>query len=155
MWVLLLSAVAGAGAALAWVADQRQGRRRNARGACGACGRPWHEAPSGEPYLIHGRLVCEECAQRARRRMPWEFGALATFTAIAAGSSIMVERSVVVVVLFVVGATSAMTLGAVQLMKLANRDAQRRIAMGQSSEFDALRSGDHGPALPHDEGPGA
>ena len=72
MLVLALTAVAGVSAVAAWIADRRRCRQRNERGECGACSVPWGESGSGVPYLIHGRLVCEDCAEKAKRRMPWE-----------------------------------------------------------------------------------
>ena len=65
--------------------DRRRARLRNEQGECGACGVLWAETPSGDPYLIHGRLVCEECAEKAKRRMPWHFAILAAAAATATG----------------------------------------------------------------------
>ena len=44
-------------------------------------------------------------------------------------------------ILWPVGSTLALTLGAVQLMKLANRNAQRRIAAGEFPDIQALAAG--------------
>ena len=85
MVVLALTAAACAGAAAAWKLDRRRCRRRNERGQCGACGLSWTEARSRDRYLIHGRLICEDCAVNARRRLPWELGALTGWIAVVTG----------------------------------------------------------------------
>ena len=140
MLVLALTAAALGSAAAAWMLDRRRCRRRNVRGECGACGVSWAETPSGDPYLIHGRLVCEGCARKAKRRLPWELGALAVFVALSTGSA-LTGRAIEVIAISVVVSTIAMTLGAVHLMKVANRIAQRRIAAGEFPDFDALGAG--------------
>jgi len=137
MLILALAAAAGTSAMVAWLVDQRRCRRRNRQGECAACGVAWAETPSGDPYLIHGRLICEDCAEVAKRRMPWHFGILAAATAFSTGY-IVAGEGVVADVLFPVGSTIVMILGAVQLMKLANRNAQRRIAGGEFPDFDSL-----------------
>ena len=140
MLVLAFTAAAVA-SAVAWMVDQRRCRRRNEQGECGACSVLWAETPSGDPYLIHGRLVCEGCAQKAKRRMPWQLGALggwaASIAAIAAGKA-LAGNGVAVMLFFIVGSAIVVPLGAVQLMKLANRRAQRRIAAGEFPDFNAL-----------------
>jgi hypothetical protein len=128
MLILTLAAVAGASAVAAWIVDRRRCRRRNERGRCGACGIWWAATSPGDPYLIHGRLVCEECAEKAKRRMPWEFGVLAGWVALATGL-ILADQGLALLVLIPAGMGIA-SLGAVRLMKLANRNAQRRIAAG-------------------------
>ena len=109
-------------------------------GACAACGSPWEVVRSGDPYLIHGLLVCEECGETARRRMPWQFAALVGAVATATGFILMVE-GVVPMALFPAATTLAMTAGAVSWMKYANRAAQRRIALDEAPEFGALARG--------------
>ena len=136
MLVLVLTAVAGAGAVVAWTIDRLRCRRRNEQGECGACGVSWGETSSGDPYLIHGRLVCENCADKARRRMPWELGALAVWVALATGFTLADEG--LAMLLFIPAGMAVATLSAVQLMKLANRNAQRRIAAGEFAGFNAL-----------------
>lgn len=42
---------------------------------------------------------------------------------------------------FVAGSTGVVVLGTVQLMKLANRRTQRRIASGEFPDFEALGTG--------------
>jgi len=134
--LLALTAVAGASAVTAWVVDRRRCRRRNEQGECGACGISWAETSSGDPYLIHGRLVCEDCAEKAKCRMPWELGALAGWVALATGFTLADEG--LALLLLIPAAMGIATLGAVQLMKLANRNAQRRIAAGEFTGFNEL-----------------
>ena len=72
--------------------------------------------------------------------MPWHFGMLGL--AAAAGTGFAVAGAdVALMILLPAGSTVAMTLGAVQLMKLANRNAQRRIAAGAFPDMAALRPG--------------
>jgi len=129
MLVLLLAAAAGVTATAGWLFDQHKGRRRNEKGACGNCGTGWSDTPSGGPYLMHGRLVCELCAGKAKYRLSWHFGFLAT-AAVMASSLTLAGNGLVAMVLLPVGFTVSMTLAAVQLMKLANRDAQLKILVG-------------------------
>jgi len=95
-------------------------------------------ASGSDRFLIHGRLVCEDCAQKARRRLPWELAALtawaALLTAIAVGN-LVAGNAVAVAALALVGSAIVVPLSAVQAMKLANRRAQRRLAEG---ELDSL-----------------
>jgi len=137
MLVLALAAAAGVSAAVAWFVDQRRCRRRNERGECAACSVAWGEIRSSGPYLIHGRLVCETCADKAKRRLLWQFGILAAGVAVATGFTVA-ERGVAAIVLFPAASTIIMSVGAVQLMKRANRDAQRRIAAGELLKHSAL-----------------
>ena len=127
-----------------WMFERWRSRRRNRSGLCATCGTSWQATGSGEPYLIHGRLVCERCADVARRRMPWHFGILAGATAAVAFGIAWNEGGFVPGILFPVGTTLAMTLGAVQLMKFANRRAQRRIAAGEFPDLHALGAGEGG-----------
>jgi hypothetical protein len=131
MLVLALTAAASAGVVAVWIADRRRFRRRNERGGCGACGDSL--ADSGDSYLIHGRLVCGECAARARRRMPWELGGLAVWVALVTSigaASLLVGNGAGIAALIVVP-TILVPVGTVQLMKLANRRAQLRISGGE------------------------
>lgn len=124
-----------------WLFERRRSRARNRTGKCAACGVPWDSTSSGEPFLIHGRLVCEECAATARRRLPWHMAILALA---AGGAGLGVGLSaggLSMAILWPVGSTLAMTLGAVQLMKYANRKAQRRIAAGEFPDLAAIGSG--------------
>lgn len=129
MLVLLVAAAAGVTATAGWLVDQRKGHHRNEMGACGTCSTAWSDTASGGPYLMHGRLVCELCAGRAKYRMSWHFGFLMAAAAMAS-SLIVAGNGVVAMVLFPVGSTIVMTFGAVKLMKLANRDAQWKILVG-------------------------
>lgn len=71
--------------------------------------------------------------------MPWHFGILAA--AVATGSGIaLIGAEASVMVLLPVGSSVAMTVVAVQLMKFANRRAQRRIAAGEFPDIQAVRS---------------
>lgn len=139
MEVLVAAAVAGAAALAAWVADRRRARRRNRSGQCATCGTSWAESASQDRYLIHGRLVCEACAAKARRRLPWELGAIAAFSVVALASAVAAQGPTAIV-LASAGGTAGMLVGAVQLMKLANRTAQRRIARGDDAGIASVRS---------------
>lgn len=139
MEVLVLAAVACASASAAWLADRRRSRRRNRSGECAACGTPWADTLSGDPYLIHGRLICEVCAEKAKRRMPWQLGAIGGFAAVASGYAVAGHGATAIAV-FSASSTVAMTWGAVQLMKLANRSAQKRIAAGDFPDLETVRS---------------
>lgn len=57
-----------------------------------------------------------------------------------ASGSAMAGHGVTGIALFSAGSTVAMTVGAVQLMKLANRSVQRRIAAGDFPDIETLRS---------------
>jgi len=74
--------------------------------------------------------------------MPWHFGIIGVAAAAAGIGVGLSEGGLVMEILFPVGSTLAMTLGAVQLMKLANRNAQRRIAAGEFPDIRALTDGD-------------
>ena len=123
-----------------WMFERTRARRRNRRGQCATCGTSWASTASGGPFLIHGRLVCSDCGERARRRMPWHFGILAAAAAFAA-SFIVATEGLAAMILLPVGSTIAMTIGVVQLMKFWNRNAQRRIAAGEFPDFEALGAG--------------
>jgi hypothetical protein len=121
-----------------WMFERRRSRRRNRSGECATCGSPWKSVRSGDPYLIHGRLVCEGCAETARRRLPWHFAILGSMVAAVALGVAMAEGGLTMAILLPIGSTAAMTFGAVQLMKLANRNAQRRIAAGEFPDLEGL-----------------
>jgi ferric-dicitrate binding protein FerR (iron transport regulator) len=124
-----------------WMFERWRSRRRNRSGECASCGTAWTSTGSDDPYLIHGRLVCEACAEKARRRMPWHFGILGLAAGVAATGVALAEGGLATIILLPIGTTVAMTLGAVQLMKLANRGAQRRIAAGEFPDMEALMRG--------------
>lgn len=121
-----------------WLLESLRSRRRNRSAQCAACGEPWRSVQAIDPYLIHGRLVCEDCAGRARRRMPWHFGILGVSAAIGTGFAIAGE-GLAAMILLPAGSTMVMTFGALQVMKLANRAAQRRIAAGEFPAMTSLR----------------
>ena len=141
MLVLAIAAAAAVSAGAAWILDQRRCLRRNKKGECAACGISWTETPSGDPYLIHGRLVCEDCAEVARRRMPWHFATIGIAAAAAGLGVALGQGGLAMAILWPIGSTLALTLGAVQLMKLANRNAQRRIAAGEFPGMKTLGPG--------------
>ena len=146
MEVLALAALAGVTAVGSWIAKRRRARERNARGACAMCGQAWSGAALSEAFLIHGQLVCQTCAARGKRHMLWQFGALGGAAALASGL-IAASSGLVAMVLFPIGTTVVMTAGAIQLMKLANREAQLRIASGDFPEYAAVEAGSSAPAL--------
>jgi hypothetical protein len=121
-----------------WLFERLRSRHRNRDGKCATCGTSWRSARAADPYLIHGRLVCEDCAEKARRRMPWHFGILGVSAGI--GTAIAIAGAdVSLMILLPAGSTIAMTFGAIQLMKLTNRTAQRRIAAGEFPDMRSLR----------------
>ena len=129
-----------------WIFERWRSRRRNRNGSCATCGTSWSSTTSGEPYLIHGRLVCEDCAEIARRRLPWHFGIIGFAAATAALGIALSEGGLVPGILFPVGTTLAMTVGAVHLMKLANRNARRRIAAGEFPDIQVVGTGERSPS---------
>jgi len=135
-----LPAVAGL-----WITERRRSGRRNRAGQCAHCACSLESTASCDLYLIHGRLVCETCAEKARRRMPWHFGAISVATLSAATGVAVAQGGGLV--LFPVAVTAAMTVGAVQVMKRANRRAQRRLVAGEPAGGERLADGDRGVAL--------
>lgn len=144
MEVLLIAAVAATGALATWVADRRRARRRNDSGQCASCAEPWTDASRQDAYLIHGRLVCEGCAVKAKRRLPWELGAIGAFSFIALASATAAQGVTAVVIVSGLG-TAGMLVGAVQIMKLDNRRAQRRLAGVDEGDVEALTAGEDDP----------
>lgn len=114
-----------------WMFERWRSRRRNEGGKCAMCGAPWGSIAFDDAYLVPGRLACEGCAERARRRLPWHFGILGLAAAVGTGIAVA-GADVTVMILLPAGSTMVMTLDAIQLMKLANRNAQRRIARGST-----------------------
>jgi hypothetical protein len=71
--------------------------------------------------------------------MPWELGAVGAFSLVALTSATAGQGLTAVVLISALG-TAGMLVGAVQLMKLANRGAQRRIANGDYPDIASVRS---------------
>jgi hypothetical protein len=70
--------------------------------------------------------------------MPLQLGILVLLAVIApAGTA--ADAGLPMIILLPTMATIGMVLGAVQLMKFANRAAQRRIAAGEFPDLEALR----------------
>ena len=142
-WGIVTAVTMGGGIPIVsglWMFERWRSRKRNRSGECAACGSAWSSTPSSEGYLIQGRLVCQECAETARRRLPWHFGTLGIATAVATGGMLAGGKAVAMILL-PVGATVAMTLGAIRLMKLANQSAQYRISTGEFPDLKALTAG--------------
>lgn len=138
-WGVMTAITVGGGVPIVgglWIFERWRSDRRNRRGECAACGTSWQRTRTEDSYLIQGRLVCEDCARAARRRLPWHFGMLATAVALATGLTAL-KPAVGPMVLFPVGSVLVLTALVVLRMKLANRSAQRRIAEGA---FPALES---------------
>lgn len=122
-----------------WTMERLRSRKRNRSGACARCGAAWSATTADDPYLIHGRLVCESCATEARREMPMHLGVVGFATALATGLA-ATSGELAITLLPAVSAV-AMTTGAFHAMKRANRKAQKTIARGQSAEMQLLRGG--------------
>lgn len=95
-----------------WMFERWRSRRRNGKGQCATCGAGWDSTPAGEPYLIHGRLVCQGCAEKARRRLPWHFAILGLAAGIGTAFAVS-SAGLVTIILLPVTSTIAMTVGAV------------------------------------------
>lgn len=111
-----------------WALNQWRAKRRNGYGECAVCGQPWSLATQSDRYLLQGRLVCSTCAQRAKRRMAWQFVGLVAAAAYATGSVLMAGE-VVLVALPVVSVFGGLA-GALKMMKFANRRAQSSLTAG-------------------------
>lgn len=138
--VLALAAVAGATALAGWIADRRRAKNRNESSRCASCAADLSGVVTAELFLIHGRLVCADCGESAKRRTLWQFAVLIGATTFATGM-IAAEQGLVAMLGIPVGTALLMTAATVHLMKLSNREAQVRIAQGRDSSFEAL-SGD-------------
>lgn len=111
-----------------WVAEWWRSGRRNRRGECGACGQALG-TESEDRYLVSGRLICSGCTTQMNRRMPWMLGALGVLvTGTAIGVAMVVDGWEWMLNPLI---TFSATIGTLQLMKVANRRAQRRIAAGE------------------------
>ena len=113
----------------AWLIEKLRSRRRNAAGKCAACGVAWSEITSPEHFLIHGRLVCEGCATRARGRLGWQFGFLGA-AALFASLMILISEGPVIFALMPPATVSVMAVAGIGLMRRANRRAQAQVAAG-------------------------
>jgi len=71
--------------------------------------------------------------------MPWQLGVVGVFSMVALASATAAQGATAVV-LFSGFGTAGMLIGAVQVMKLANRRAQRRIAAGDYPGIESVRS---------------
>ena len=76
--------------------------------------------------------------------MPWQLAAVATFSLVALASATWAQGATAVV-LFSAFGTAGMLMGAVAVMKLANRAAQRRIAAGDYPGLPGVLSSAEGP----------
>ena len=85
--------------------------------------------------------------------MPWELGAISVFSIVALASATAAQGVTAVVPVSAFG-TAGMLVGAVQLMKLANRRAQRRIANGDYPDIVSVHSSEP-PGEEMVEGPAA
>lgn len=142
-WGIVTAATVGGGLPTIgglWMFECWRSRKRNRSGECAACGSAWRSTLSSEGYLIQGRLVCQTCAETTRRRLPLHFGILGIATVVATGG-ILAGGGATLMMVLPIGAAVAMTVGAVQLMKLANRSAQYRISTGDFPELEALTAG--------------
>jgi hypothetical protein len=73
--------------------------------------------------------------------MPWQFGILGLAAALAT-AGVVANEGLVMLIIMPAASTVVLTMGAVQLMKLANRNAERRIAAGEFPDIGTLRPGD-------------
>lgn len=139
MEIMVIAAVTGVTAAAGWWADRRRAKRRNAGGACGSCGDAWGADRTLERYWIHGRLVCEACATRAKRRLPVHFAVLGVAGAFATTATALSGGMTAFALVPLVTAV-ALPVWAVKGMKQANRKAL------QKDRADLLLNG---PAAQH------
>jgi hypothetical protein len=72
--------------------------------------------------------------------MPWELGLISLVAAVGSGLA-LAGSDLWVMALLPLGSAAFMTVAAVQVMKLANRQAQRRIASGEYPEIRAIGAG--------------
>lgn len=132
---LLASLLAAAGygavpvAVAGWLLQRLRSRRRNSAGVCASCARTWSDIEAQERFLIHGRLVCEGCASKARRRLGWQFGLLGA-AGIVSSVAILVSDDPAILALVPPTVVGVFAVGTVGIMKLANRRAQAQIAAG-------------------------
>ncbi len=108
----------------------RQMRRRNARGQCALCGASWTTTPQEDRFLIQGRLACRGCAIAARGRILRQFALLGGAGVLAAT---LILRAPASVLLLALPASSVIGggIGALQLMKRANRRTLQKLRAGE------------------------
>ena len=83
-------------------------------------------------------MNCSACASKMKKHLPWEVGALSLILAGTAGVGLLMAEGLI----WVLGplVTLPLGFGILQLMKLANRRAQKRIATGESPDLIAERT---------------
>jgi hypothetical protein len=131
-----------------WLLARFRSRRRNAAAKCGSCGKEWSEIESPERFFVHGRLVCEDCATRAKGRLGWQFGLLGV-ASVLSSVAVLLGEDPAILALVPPAVVGTFAVGTISVMKLANRRAQAQIAMG-SYPFLPPAS-DRRPAKPDDE----
>jgi len=138
----LLSILANGSAVMAipflgglWIFDAVRGRLRNKRGQCACCSATYGEM--NESYLVHGRMVCEGCAERLKRHTFVEISVLAVLVAVLSGLGIaaaisggMLQKSLFLSAFLIVPplAMGAAFVGAMGLMKWQNRRALDKLS---------------------------
>lgn len=129
-WLMTVAGYVAVPAAVgAWGVQRWRSRIRNASGRCAVCGAPWEAGNAGERFLIHGRLVCESCAARARGRLGWQLGLLGG-AAIFSSLIVLAADGPTLLAIVPPALVTVFTAGAIGLMKLANRRARNRIHAG-------------------------
>jgi hypothetical protein len=132
-FVTTLLIVAGYGAVPAavgvWLLERLRSRRRNASATCASCAKGWSEIESPERFLVHGRLVCEDCATRAKGRLGWQFGLLGA-ASVLSSIAVLLSEDPAILALVPPAVVGTFAVGTIAAMKLANRRAQAQIAIG-------------------------
>ena len=132
-FVTTLLIVAGYGAVPAavgvWLLGRLRSRRRNASATCASCATGWSEIESPERFLVHGRLVCEDCATRAKGRLGWQFGLLGA-AGVLSSIGVLLSEDPAILALVPPAVVGTFAVGTIAVMKLANRRAQAQIARG-------------------------
>ena len=132
-FVTTLLIVAGYGAVPAavgaWLLERLRSGRRNASATCASCAKDWSEVESPERFLVHGRLVCEDCATRVKGRLGWQFGLLGAASALSS-IAVLLSEDPAILALVPPAVVGTFAVGTIAVMKLANRRAQAQIAIG-------------------------
>ena len=123
--------------AVLWTAEWWRSGRRNRKGRCGTCAQALSSGPEAR-VLVGGRMICSACASKMKKHSLWEVGALSLILAGTAGVGLLMAEGLV----WVLGplVTLPLGFGILQLMKQANRRAQKRIATGESPDLIAERT---------------